>query len=469
MAAPNILASLPILGGTQVGGNSTYNHYLPILNNNGLLDISFIDPNAVSAQITQIKEAVRVATTANITLVGTQTIDGVAVVAGDRVLVKNQTLPAQNGIYVAATGAWNRAIDMNIASQIIYGTLVPVLLGTTNTFTFWVCTTIAPITMGSTSIAWSYFISPLVAGGLNYQGTWNANTNTPTLTSSVGTKGFYYVVSTSGSTTLDGISSWSAGDWAVFNGSIWNKVDGITNEVISVAGRTGAVVLTAVDSGYTNAPYPSIATVNDALNQLLYIPMQINSFAPTTSTPALTGNTLEMGKTLTAITFGWTLNKSATTQVMNPGSISISNSATSYNFTGRSDTTNVTFSLTADDGTSYTGHSATSSYLVQFLNRYFYGTSSVSTLNNSQVLALANNPFATSRALSTTINGGGNYLVFAYPSRFGTATFTVNGLLNTAFTLTVQSVTNASSFSENYNIYVSNTVQNGSGIQVVIS
>lgn len=59
------------------------------------------------------KGAVRVATTANITLSGTQTIDGVAVIAGDRVLVKDQTATSQNGIYVVAAGAWSRAPDMN--------------------------------------------------------------------------------------------------------------------------------------------------------------------------------------------------------------------------------------------------------------------------------------------------------------------------------------------------------------------
>ena len=63
-------------------------------------------------------------------------------------------------------------------------------------------------------------------GALNYKGTWNASTNSPTLTSGVGTKGDYYVVSVAGSTNLDGQTLWGVGDWAVFNGSIWQKVDG---------------------------------------------------------------------------------------------------------------------------------------------------------------------------------------------------------------------------------------------------
>ena len=83
-------------------------------------------------------------------------------------------------------------------------------------------------------------------GDLNYQGTWNASTNSPTLTSSVGTKGYYYVVSVAGSTNLDGITDWQIGDWAVYNGSAWQKIDN-TDAVTSVNSKTGTVVLTYSD------------------------------------------------------------------------------------------------------------------------------------------------------------------------------------------------------------------------------
>jgi len=63
-------------------------------------------------------------------------------------------------------------------------------------------------------------------GALNYKGTWNASTNTPTLASSVGAKGDYYVVSVAGSTNLNGETLWGVGDWAVFNGSVWQRVEG---------------------------------------------------------------------------------------------------------------------------------------------------------------------------------------------------------------------------------------------------
>jgi hypothetical protein len=83
-------------------------------------------------------------------------------------------------------------------------------------------------------------------GGVTFQGTWNASTNTPTLTSSVGTKGYYYIVDVAGSTNLNGITDWQVGDWAIFNGIVWDKVDN-TDAVSSVNGFTGAVNLTTAN------------------------------------------------------------------------------------------------------------------------------------------------------------------------------------------------------------------------------
>jgi hypothetical protein len=85
-----------------------------------------------------------------------------------------------------------------------------------------------------------------LVGGVQYKGTWNAATNTPTLVSSVGVQGNYYVVSVAGNTNLNGITDWKLGDWAIFNGSAWEKVDN-TDAVISVNGQVGTVVLTTTD------------------------------------------------------------------------------------------------------------------------------------------------------------------------------------------------------------------------------
>jgi hypothetical protein len=90
-------------------------------------------------------------------------------------------------------------------------------------------------------------------GGLDYKGAWNASTNTPTLVSSAGTNGNYYVVSVAGSTNLNGITDWQIGDWAIFNGSAWQKVDQ-TNLVTSVNGLTGAVSVGTVTSVSMTVP-----------------------------------------------------------------------------------------------------------------------------------------------------------------------------------------------------------------------
>lgn len=99
------------------------------------------------------KAPVRAATTANITLSGTQTIDSVAVVADDRVLVKNQTDGIENGVYDAKSGAWVRALDFDGARDIASGTFVIVTSGGTNGNTAWRISTADPITIGTTSIA----------------------------------------------------------------------------------------------------------------------------------------------------------------------------------------------------------------------------------------------------------------------------------------------------------------------------
>jgi hypothetical protein len=91
-----------------------------------------------------------------------------------------------------------------------------------------------------------------IQGGVSYQGTWNASTNTPTLTSSVGNKGNYYVVSVAGSTNLNGVSEWKINDWAIFNGTAWEKIDN-TDLVTSVNGYTGTVALTYTDVGAASA------------------------------------------------------------------------------------------------------------------------------------------------------------------------------------------------------------------------
>jgi hypothetical protein len=128
-----------------------------------------------------------------------------------------------------------------------------------------------------------------VLGALSYQGTWNASTNTPTLTSSVGTKGYYYVVSVAGSTNLNGITDWQVGDWAVYNGSAWQKIDN-TDAVTSVNGYTGTVVLTTTDVAEGTNQYFTTARARTSVSAGTGISYDSGTGVITNSSPSLGGD-----------------------------------------------------------------------------------------------------------------------------------------------------------------------------------
>lgn len=154
--------SVTMTGSLNMGSQSITNVATPSSGNDAA-NKSYVD-----TQITNItglftsKGTVRVATTANITLSGTQTIDGVSVIATNRVLVKNQTAPAQNGIYVCAAGSWARASDMDLWAE-VPGAWVTVQEGSTNADTTWLSTADSGGTLETTAISWS---NPIQTGGL---------------------------------------------------------------------------------------------------------------------------------------------------------------------------------------------------------------------------------------------------------------------------------------------------------------
>jgi hypothetical protein len=108
-----------------------------------------------TAQGLDVKQSVRAATTSNVTLTGTQTVDGVAVANGDRILVKSQTTASENGIYVVGT-PWTRSIDA-VAGDISGGTFTFVEEGTLNADSGWVVSTNGTIDVGTTPITWTQF------------------------------------------------------------------------------------------------------------------------------------------------------------------------------------------------------------------------------------------------------------------------------------------------------------------------
>jgi len=184
------------------------------------------------AQGLDTKASVVAATTATITLSGTQTVDGIVLVATDRVLVKNQTLSQNNGIYLCAAGAWTRTTDMDTWDE-VPGAYVFVEGGTANADTGWVCTSDAGGTLGTTAIVWAQFsgAGSYTAGtGLTLTGTVFSVNAAQSQITSVGTLGSLTVTgnTTSGNLLTGGLISATGnvtGNYFLGNGSQLSGID----------------------------------------------------------------------------------------------------------------------------------------------------------------------------------------------------------------------------------------------------
>ena len=142
-----------------------------------------------------------------------------------------------------------------------------------------------------------------VLGQLVYQGVWNASTNTPALpAAAAANKGHYYIVSVNGATNLNGITDWKVGDWAVSNGTTWDKVDN-TDAVSSVAGKTGAVSLVKGDVGLGNVDNTSdvskpVSTAQQAaLDLKANLASPVFTGAPKAPTPTANDNSTNIATT----------------------------------------------------------------------------------------------------------------------------------------------------------------------------
>lgn len=272
------------------------------------------------------KQAVRVRTTANITLSGTQTIDGIAVIANDRVLVMNQTDPKENGIYVCAAGAWSRSTDADTGSELLSAT-VATQEGTLYADQQYVCTTDAPIVIGVSNIVF------ILVGGTTYIGT----TNRTTVTGNVIDISASYVGQTS-ITTLGTITTGTLSTGAVIAGvtmtlgsdaSYDMYYRSATGVLTRLANGTTGQILTATTS---NAPSWAAPATNGTVTTVSVVTNQgvSGSVATATTTPAIT---LTLGA-LTGVTSFNGLVITANTGVITTGTWNASLVTGTYGGTG---------------------------------------------------------------------------------------------------------------------------------------
>ena len=242
---------------------------------------------------------------------------------------------------------------------------------------------------------------------------------------------------TTGLTVLNSLNSNvatidSSGNVNIISGSRY-KINGSTLDATAVS--------------YTNPTYP---TVGSALDYLLYVSPGITSFTNTI-------NQVEIGTTVTSTTLNWTLNKTMTSLSLNNGIGSITPSLLTYTHSS-SYTTDRTYTLTASDGT----NTAIANTSIYFRYSRYWGYNASASLNDGQINALSHE-LATDRL--QTRNGlapSSQYIYIAYPAAWGAATFTVNGLPSTDWTLSVQSHTNSSGNTSSYNVYRTNNLLTGS-------
>lgn len=243
-----------------------------------------------------VKDSVKAATTANITLSAPQTIDGVSLVAGDRVLVKDQSTASANGIYVVAASAWTRATDADTAAKLSSGSFVFVEQGTVNADSGWVMTQDAAITLGTTSITWAQFSGAgQVTAGAGLTKTGN--------TLDVGTASSFRIVVNADNIDLAPVTAGNTtpamGTSAVTGVTVdpYGRVTGVATSTTKYAGQNASLTVTSGSATWTVTHNLGTTDVivqmrEVATNALVEADVVITSTNVVTITIASTGSTI---------------------------------------------------------------------------------------------------------------------------------------------------------------------------------
>lgn len=256
-------------GTLSMGANNITNLATPVLATDAATK-NYVDSVAVGINV---KTSCAAATTANITLSGAQTIDGVSVVAGNRVLVKNQTATADNGIYVASASAWTRATDADTWAELI-GAMVFISAGTINGLTSWISNTTSGGTIGVTAVTFVQFgaSQSYTAGtGITLSGN-QFSLTTPVTVSSGGTG----VSSLTGVPWGNGGSAMTVATGAQLSGQMAGV--GVANQILQSNGASAPT--------WTSTPRGTSFQFNGSISNSVTINAGTNPASQTYSLPA---------------------------------------------------------------------------------------------------------------------------------------------------------------------------------------
>lgn len=380
-----VATRLALTGGTMTGAIAMSNNKVT-----GLATPTADQDAATKAYVDSIaqgldaKASCLAATTANITLSGTQTIDGVAVAAGARVLVKNQSSAAQNGIYVAAAGAWSRAPDADTWDELV-AAYTFIEQGTDNGNNGYICTISAGGTLGTTPVTWAQFsgAGQVIAGaGLTKTGN----------TLAVGTASSSRIVV--GADDIDlATTGVTASTYTSVTVDAYGRVTGGSNpNTLAGYGITNAYTTSQVDT-LVNA---KLSLTGGTMSGVIAMGgFKITGLAdPTSAQDAATKSYIDT-------IFGSTTTAAASAAAAAASATSASNSATS-----------ASNSATAAAGSAT---SAASSYTT-FNNQYLGSKSSDPTVNNTGGALVAGNLYWNSTASEMRVYNGSAWVAAYIPA-----------------------------------------------------
>ena len=323
------------------------------------------------------KQPCAVATLANITLLGLQTIDGYTTLAGDRVLVKNQSTAANNGIYIASATAWTRSLDANTWNELI--SAISFIEYGTQAGGAWFCTAQPGGTLGVTAVNWSQFTtSATYSAGTGLTLTGSQFSITP-----VGTAGTYGsasqvpVIVTNASGQVSSVTNTSiAITGSQVSGNISGNAANVTGIVAVANGGTGASTLT----GYLYGNGTSAVTASTSI--------------PTTALSGTVTNAQLANSSITVNGTAISLGGSGTITAANPNALTIGTGLSGTSYTGSAAVT------IAIDSTV-----ATLTGIQTLTNKTISGASNtLSNIGNSSLTNSAITFGTTSQALGSTVS-----------------------------------------------------------------